>query len=213
MTIQNSSKDKSIRVLMVSTEYPPMRGVGRYTKNLTKTLEKLGIKVAVLCNEKGKGDYYGLSPTNQNNSDLVMKAARDSEADIVHVQYEHGLYGLKLDSLNPNKTSTNIDSFYHDCKIPIVTTMHSSYTFEQWMSLARLIQNTSKTGKYTTLLGNYWERILNYHSFCNLDKEKVAMSKTTIVLSHYMQSLVAKYWNCQNDDSTIEVIYHDSTVI
>ncbi len=211
MNIKTSFLDKSIRVLMVSTEYPPMRGgVGRYTENLTKSLERLGIEVDVLCNDKGKGDYHGLSPTNQNNSDLIMKAARDSEADIVHVQYEHGLYGLKLNSLNPNKTSTNIDSFYHDCKIPIVTTMHSGYTFRQWMSLARVVQNTGMIGKYTTLIGNYWKRLLNYHSFCNLDKEKLAMSKATIVFSHYMRSVISKYGNYQNDNRNIHIIYHGS---
>ena len=44
MNIKTSSFDKPVRVLMVSTEYPPMRGgVGRYTENLTKSLEKLGI--------------------------------------------------------------------------------------------------------------------------------------------------------------------------
>jgi glycosyltransferase involved in cell wall biosynthesis len=211
MNIQNSSFDKSIRVLIVSTEYPPMRGgVGRYTENLTKSLVKLGVEVDVLCNEKGKGNYHGLSPTNQNNSNLIMKVAHDSGADIVHVQYEHGLYGLKLNSLNPNRISTNIDSVYHDCKIPIVTTMHSGYTFKQWMSLARIVQNTCKIGKYTTLVENYWRRLLNYHSFRNLDRDKVALSKATIVLSHYMQSIIAQYGNYHGDDRSIFIIYHGS---
>jgi len=198
---------------MVSTEYPPMQGgVGRYAANLTKSLRKIGFEVYVVCNEKGKGDYYGLSPHNKYNSDIISKAAKDSGADIVHVQYEHGLYGLNLNPLNPNRILTNIDSFYHDCKIPIVTTMHSGYTFRQWMSLARLIQNTGKIRKYTTLIGNCWKRMLNYHAFRNLDKEKIAKSKATVVLSHYMQSLVAKYGNYQNqnDGRNIYIIYHGS---
>lgn len=83
---------------MVSTEYPPMQGgVGRYTANLIRSLRKAGLEVYVVCNEKGKGDFYGLSPYNKHNSDVLSKAIRDSKADIVHIQYEPGLYGLVLD--------------------------------------------------------------------------------------------------------------------
>lgn len=55
-------KGKLPRILMVSTEYHPMQGgVGRYTENLTISLRKEGLEVYVLCNEKGNGNYYGLS--------------------------------------------------------------------------------------------------------------------------------------------------------
>lgn len=75
--------DRAIRVLMVTTEYPPMQGgVGRYAANLTKSLRKIGFEVYVVCNEKGKGDYYGLSPHNKYNSYIISKAAKDSGADI-----------------------------------------------------------------------------------------------------------------------------------
>ncbi len=43
-------------------------GVGRYTANLTKSLKKLGLDVCVVCNDKGKGDYHGLSPHNEQAS-------------------------------------------------------------------------------------------------------------------------------------------------
>ena len=53
------------RILMVSTEYPPMQGgVGRYTSNLTRELKKIGYDVYVVCNEKGDGQFFGLSPDN-----------------------------------------------------------------------------------------------------------------------------------------------------
>jgi glycosyltransferase involved in cell wall biosynthesis len=43
-----------MRIMMVSTEYPPMLGgVGRYTANLTKELRTLGLDVDVVCNDKG----------------------------------------------------------------------------------------------------------------------------------------------------------------
>ena len=45
---------------MVSPEYTPMAGgVGRYSANLTRALRPSGIKVDVVCNELGKGDFNG----------------------------------------------------------------------------------------------------------------------------------------------------------
>jgi len=126
-----------MRILMVTTEYPPMQGgVGRYTKNLVTALRNIGIHdVYVVCNEKGAGDFFGLEPNNKHNSDVLLELVDKLHIDVVHIQYEHGLYGLKLGNLNPKNTTTNIDSFYDMCKIPIITTFHSAYTFRQWMDL------------------------------------------------------------------------------
>ncbi|MGB7677465.1 MAG: glycogen/starch synthase, partial [Nitrososphaeraceae archaeon] len=56
--LKTSITTKSLSILMVSTEFPPMfGGVGRYTKNLSEALKKLGVRVYIACNEKGKGDY------------------------------------------------------------------------------------------------------------------------------------------------------------
>jgi hypothetical protein len=122
---------KPIRVMMVTTEYPPMQGgVGRYSANLA-TLRKFGLDVFVVCNEKGSGDFYGLSPFNPHNSEVLLGVVSKSKPDIVHIQYEHGLYGLVLDPINPTRISTNIDSFYARCKVPIITTFHSAYNFKQ----------------------------------------------------------------------------------
>lgn len=197
--------DKPIRVLMVTTEYPPMQGgVGRYTENLTRALQKLGLDVYIVCNEKGKGDYYGLSPYNENNSDVLLKAVHDSKADIVHIQYEQGLYGLVLDPINPEKATTNIDTFYHYCKVPIVTTFHSAYTFKQWMNLATITENTSKVGRYAHFMVNSWKHLLNYHSFHNINKKKLAMSEASIVFSHYLSTLIGG----ENSSRSCNVIYH-----
>jgi hypothetical protein len=77
-----------------------------------------------------------------------LKAIHDLKPDIVHIQYEPGLYGLVLDPINPKNTTTNIDSFYYDCNIPIVTTFHSAYTFKEWMSLASITESTSRLRRY-----------------------------------------------------------------
>ena len=198
--------DKPIRVLMVTTEYPPMQGgVGRYTANLTRALQKVGLDVYVVCNEKGKGDYYGLSPYNEHNSDVLLKAVYDSKADIVHIQYEQGLYGLVLNPVNPEKTTTNIDSFYHDCKVPIVTTFHSAYTFKQWMNLATITESTSKVGRYAYFMMNSWKCLVNYHSFHNTNKKKLAMSEASIVFSHYLSTLIGGE---KSGGRGCNVIYH-----
>ena len=115
---------------MVSTEFPPMiGGVGRYTFNLTSALRKNGAEVLVACSDEGKGDYHGLSPTNAANAEMLLRIVNDAQPDVVHVQFEPGLYGLVLDPANPYRKGTHIDSFYQMCKFPIVTTFHSAYTF------------------------------------------------------------------------------------
>ncbi len=149
---------------MVSVEYPPIKGgIGRYTYNLTKNLMKLGCEVCVACNKKGHGQFLGLSPTNVHNSDILLKIVDKSHPDIVHVQYEHGSYGLKLDPIYPRRVSTNIDSFYEQCKTPIVTTFHSSYNFKQWVRRVEAVKSAGQTGKLGTVI-EYWKYILNYNS-------------------------------------------------
>jgi glycosyltransferase involved in cell wall biosynthesis len=183
-------KAKTMRILMVSVEYPPIRGgIGRYTYNLTKNLMKLGCEVYVACNKKGHGQFFGLSPTNVQNSDILLKIVDKSHPDIVHVQYEHGSYGLKLDPINPRRISTNIDSFYERCKTPIVTTFHSSYNFKQWLRRVEAVKSAGQTGKLGTVF-EYWKYILNYNSLHKLDKRKLKQSQAGIVFSHYMAKLV-----------------------
>ena len=61
--------DKAIRVLMVTTEYPPMKGgVGRYTANLTKSLQKMGLEVMLYVMKRVKVitlDYHLIMCTIQ----------------------------------------------------------------------------------------------------------------------------------------------------
>ena len=179
---------------MVSTEYPPMRGgVGRYTFNLVRQLRKKGLNVLVACNEEGDGDFFGLAPANNENYQVLLKIVDEIQPDIVHIQYEHGLYGLKLDPFNPNKTRTNIDLFYDECDIPIVTTFHTSFNFKQWMDIVVPIKNIRKLGRRSDLaskLVRYWTHFLNYESFHNLNRRKLRKSAASIVFSEYMKNKV-----------------------
>ncbi len=190
---------------MVSTEYPPMPGgVGRYTANLTESLKKIGIDMYVVCDEKGKGNFSGLSPKNIQNSQALLNITSELQPDIVHIQFEPGLYGLVLDVRDPRKSGTYIDSFYHQCKIPIITTFHTGYTLRQWLSHASVVKKTGKTGA----LGiparasiRLWKYFLNYRAFNNLNKGKLAFSKAGITFSNYMSKMIGR--NCH-------VIYHGS---
>lgn len=187
-------KNPLSKVLMVTTEYPPMHGgVGRYTFNLVRELRKKGLKILVASSEEGAGDYFGLAPSNDNNSKVLLKIVNEIHPDIVHIQYEHGLYGLLLDPFNPNKTSTNIDTFYDACNSPIVTTFHTSFNLRQWMKMNVPIKNSrkfSRMGHLSNQLLRYWTHFLNYKSFHDLNRQKLIKSAGGIVFSDYMRNKV-----------------------
>ncbi len=181
-----------MKVLMVCTEYPPMRGgVGRYTANLVQALRSTGqgIEVEVVCNEDGSGEFSGISPSNERNSDVLLKIVEESHPDIVHVQFEPGLYGLVLDSRNPRSSQTFIDLFYHRCKVPIVTTFHSAYTLKEWMGQAMIVKREGRTGRLgipARAAIKTWKHLVNYKAFHDINKEKLKLSYAGISFSKYM---------------------------
>jgi glycosyltransferase involved in cell wall biosynthesis len=178
---------------MVSTEYPPMHGgVGRYTFNLVRELRNKGLKVLVACNAEGDGDFLELVPSKDQNYQVLLKLVDKMRPDIVHIQYEHGLYGLVLDPFNRSKTRTNIDLFYDKCKVPIVTTFHTSFNFKQWMTLVIPIRRNKfgRMGHWGNKLLRYWTHFFNYHSFHNLNRRKLSKSAGGIVFSQYMRNKV-----------------------
>jgi glycosyltransferase involved in cell wall biosynthesis len=181
-----------MKILMVSTEYPPMRGgVGRYSSKLVEALRKIGgIEVEVVCNEDGDGEFTGISPTNERNSDVLLKIVeKEARPDIVHIQFEPGLYGLILDSRNPWRSQTFIDSFYRRCKVPIITTFHSAYTLREWMGQAMVVKRQGRTGRVgipARAAIKAWKHLVNYKAFHNINKEKLKLSYAGISFSKYM---------------------------
>ena len=179
---------------MVSTEYPPMRGgVGRYTFNLTGALRARGLDVMVVCSNEGDGQYSGLAPKNTKNSELLLQIVEEAKPDVVHIQFEPGLYGLILDPKNPKKSGTYIDQFYRECSAPIVTTFHTAYKFEQWVSQAAVIKKVGRTG----VLGiparaavRTWKYFLNYRAFNELNKEKLRLSYEGVCFSKFLTSRI-----------------------
>jgi glycosyltransferase involved in cell wall biosynthesis len=188
---------------MVSTEYPPMKGgIGRYTSNLVKALQNLDVEVYVVCNEAGKGDFSGLSPTNKQNSEVLLKIVNEINPDIVHVQFEPGIYGMLLNPINRANNGTYIDSFYLKCNTPIVTTFHSGYNFVEWMSQSFTVRKTGRIGvigmplRFVVRLCKY---LLNYNTFKNINKQKFDLSHCGIVFSNYMSKRIGE--GCR-------IIYH-----
>jgi glycosyltransferase involved in cell wall biosynthesis len=178
---------------MVSTEYPPMQGgVGRYCKKLVDTLRKNDLEVLVVCNEHGDGDLKGISPYNADNSEVLLRLVKEIGPDLVHVQYEQGLYGIHLDPINPKRTCTNIESFYRECKVPVVSTFHSAYTFSQWMNLIVPLTNRrfGRTGTFLGMAYDYWTHLINYRSFSSLNKRKMGRKRAGIVFSNYLADLI-----------------------
>ncbi|HEY7571055.1 MAG TPA: glycosyltransferase family 4 protein [Nitrososphaeraceae archaeon] len=182
------------KILMVCTEYPPMQGgIGRYTHSLAIALRKIGYDVQTVSNKMGNGDFSGLSPSHTDDSQILLQLVDKTKPDIVHVQYEQGMYGLVLNGLRPTKTQTNIDSFYDKCKTPIVTTFHSGYTFKQWLKLVQSLKPLKpnfEKGFSSNIVAKYWTSLLNYYSFHNLNKEKLAKSKMGIVFSDYLSKII-----------------------
>lgn len=178
---------------MVSTEYPPMLGgVGHYTEKLVSSLRRQDLEVLVVCNEQGEGEFIGISPSNRNNSEVLLRLVKDLQPDLVHVQYEQGLYGMHLDPVDPRRSKTNIEPFYNHCKVPIVSTFHSAYTFRQWMRLVVPLERRV-FGGIGTILGmcyDYWTHLINYQSFTSSIKRKIGPKRYGIVFSNYMANLI-----------------------
>ena len=188
---------------MVSTEYPPMTGgIGRYAANLINALKKSGIEVIVISNEKGNGNYKGISPENKSASEILLKFVNDIQPDVVHMQFEPGLYGLYISPVEPWKIKTNIDYFYDNCKTPIITTFHSAYTFHEWMGQVFYIRKTGKTGKLgipARALVKSWKNLVSYRPFIEFNKKKLHQSYAGICFSNYISNLLG---------GGLNIIYH-----
>lgn len=199
----DNTLQSNLKVMMVCTEFPPMHGgVGRYTYNLVKSLRLYNIKVVVVSDAHGLGDYKGISPYSKKNSEVLLSLVKKINPDIIHVQHEHGLYGFYLHSLNPSKTSTGLDRFYNECNIPIVTTFHTSMNFIQWMKLVNTKEKNHRKGisLHVHTLHKYWRQLVNYSSLHRINKQIMSKSAYGIVFSNYLKKLIPG----------TNVIYHGS---
>jgi glycosyltransferase involved in cell wall biosynthesis len=196
-----------MKILMVCPEYPPMAGgIGRYTANLAKNIQKLGFDVYVACDGEGDGNYSGISPSNQENSGILLKIVNDLKPDIVHVQFDVGLYGLRFDQKHPKKVETHIDRFYNECKTPIVTTFHSGKSvYLGYVTLESLLKKKGRMGfaaMPVRLMLRLWRYSLNYLGVNSIYGDKLRKSHSGIVFSHFMSRKLC--------GGRCKVIYHGS---
>jgi glycosyltransferase involved in cell wall biosynthesis len=193
-----AERKRDFNVLMVCTEYPPMQGgIGRYTYNLVKSLGAYNVKINVLSSQEGNGNFKGISPFVENNWEIIYDLVQKLKPDIVHIQHEQGLYNFKTHPLIPSKSKTSIDKFYSICKVPIVSTFHTSYNFKTWM---QSILINGKDTLHLRYLYEYWKHLINYSSFKNTTSFAMSKSSAGIVLSKFMTNLVPG----------TQVIYHGS---
>ncbi len=111
-------------VLILSAEYPPMRGgIGDYTARLIDALAENDWDARVLTNCSVDSDDERVLPRvkrwNWESVRQVRHALHETQAKIVHVQYQTGAYGMHP-AINflPRRIGNQHSS------IPLVTTFH-----------------------------------------------------------------------------------------
>jgi glycosyltransferase involved in cell wall biosynthesis len=90
------------RILLVSAEYPPQPGgIGDQTALLAAHLAETGRAVAVLTSGTGEQQqtgsvqvYAAVRRWNWRLGGIVRDVLRDTGAEIVHIQYQTGMYGM-----------------------------------------------------------------------------------------------------------------------
>ncbi|MDQ3961501.1 MAG: glycosyltransferase [Thermoproteota archaeon] len=141
-----------MKILVVSGEYPPMKGgVGRYTKNLVHALaEKPNIEVSVatganaaLTSDDSQGiknaaitTYSGtIRKGDRRNSDRILQIVSEIKPDVVNIQYERGLYEVDTTIKHTFWRLVNgstLDRFYKICPAPTVSTLHTVFPQEEY---------------------------------------------------------------------------------
>ncbi len=116
-------------------------GVGRYTSNLVRALRQHA-DVVVVCNKSNEAVdeniHNLLTPGDRNNSDAIRKIVRETRPDVVHVQYEVGMYEISKSMFTiQNLNGSTLKEFYLSTDVPTVTTIHSIYPLEEYMAFVK----------------------------------------------------------------------------
>lgn len=104
-------------VLLVTGEYPPMAGgVGDYTELLRAALESHGIGTTVYAPAGGREHVVGYGRWGWRAARQVGSVARRAGANVVHIQYQAGAFGMH--------PSSNVLPWLLRRHLPAVTTFH-----------------------------------------------------------------------------------------
>jgi glycosyltransferase involved in cell wall biosynthesis len=147
-----------MKVLVVSGEYPPMKGgVGRYTFNLVHALAKkpdvevsvaMGVDAttttAAALRSDPSQDTNNLTTTtyrgtirkgDKRNSDRILQIVSEIKPDVVNIQYERGLYEVDTTIRHTFWRlvhGSTLDRFYKMCPVPTVSTLHTVFPQEEY---------------------------------------------------------------------------------
>ena len=148
-----------MKVLVVSGEYPPMKGgVGRYTKNLVQAIAKkpdVEVSVAIggadaaatapvapptsYASQDSKDDvtiYRGtIRKGDKRNSDRLLQIVSEIQPDVVNIQYERGLYEVDTTIRHTFWRlvhGSTLDRFYKMCPAPTVSTLHTVFPRDEY---------------------------------------------------------------------------------
>ena len=144
-----------MKILVVSGEYPPMKGgVGRYTKNLVHAItRKSNVEVTVAIGGGGGGAttavpsdtsqdsnnvtvYHGaVRKGDKTNSERILQIVYEIKPDIVNIQYERGLYEIDTTIRHTFWRlihGSTLDRFYKMCPVPTVSTLHTVFPPDEY---------------------------------------------------------------------------------
>jgi glycosyltransferase involved in cell wall biosynthesis len=147
-----------MKVLVVSGEYPPMKGgVGRYTKNLVHAIaKKPDVQVSVAIggadaaaapvapptsdvSQDSKDDvtiYRGvIRKGDKRNSERLLQIVSEIQPDVVNIQYERGLYEIDTTIRHTFWRlvhGSTLDRFYKMCPAPTVSTLHTVFPRDEY---------------------------------------------------------------------------------
>lgn len=145
-----------MKVLVVSGEYPPMKGgVGRYTKNLVHAIAKkpdVEVTVAIggadaaaaaLTSDPTQDSnnvittiYRGtIRKGDKRNSDRILQIVSEIKPDVVNIQYERGLYEVDTTIRHTFWRlvhGSTLDRFYKMCPVPTVSTLHTVFPQDEY---------------------------------------------------------------------------------
>jgi glycosyltransferase involved in cell wall biosynthesis len=139
-----------MKILVVSGEYPPMKGgVGRYTKNLVHALANrsdvevsvaIGAGAAVTSDPSEDSDnvtlYRGvIRKGDKMNSDRILQIVSQIKPDIVNIQYERGLYEVDTTIRHTFWRlvhGSTLDRFFKMCPVPTASTLHTVFPQDEY---------------------------------------------------------------------------------
>jgi glycosyltransferase involved in cell wall biosynthesis len=144
-----------MKVLVVSGEYPPMKGgVGRYTFNLAHAIaKKPDVEVSVAIGADASASltsdhsqdtnnviiittYRGIiGKGDKRNSDRLLQIVSEIKPDVVNIQYERGLYEVDTTIRHTFWRlvhGSTLDRFYKMCPVPTVSTLHTVFPQDEY---------------------------------------------------------------------------------